>query len=285
MRISDTDMAQITAQLASETGPALISTLGNWGTEGSQITKDSDVFQTAAKAGWIDAHGTLTALGQSIADACRELVFWRDRDGVLAWESLGEPLAQVEYTGKRVIEIGSGMGVNLTTLQKRGADVIGVEPVEAYKQMGDALWAAEGEAPVDITVAGGEATGLPGGEADIVLCISSLQYCEIDALIDECARLLKPGGQLVIYGDTFTQYLRHIWRMRQVRPKETVTLANSVSYSLFRRRIFAAKGGLSTTRPVYPVYGRLKAWLRKTGFDTVTRKSIAGECLVLARKA
>lgn len=285
MELSAEQLAQIRSQLTADGGQTLISTLAVWGKEGSKIARNSDVFRQSAEAGWIDEAGGLTPLGQSLADACRELLFWRDRKGVLAWESLGEPLAQVDYAGKRVVEIGSGMGVNLTTLQKRGADVIGVEPVAAYQQIGATLWEAEGEAPVEITVAPGEATGLAGGEADIVLCISSLQYCEIDALIAEIARLLKPGGQLVIYGDSFSEYLRHIWRARRAGPKEAVTLANSVTYSLMQRRIFAAKGALSTTRPVYPVYTRLKAWLRAAGFGSVTRKSVQGECLVLAVKA
>lgn len=284
MKIHDTDLAQMRDHLTSGTGQTVITALGTWGRKDTEIDRNSDVFQRAEAAGWVVPEGGLTPLGQTLADACRELLFWRDRDGVLAWEGRGEPLVEVDYAGKRVIEIGSGMGVNLVSLQKRGADVIGIEPVEAYKQLGDLLWAAEGEAPVEIAVAPGEATGLLDGEADIVLCISSLQYCEIDALIAECARLLKPGGQLVIYGDTLAENFRNMRRRGRPGPKEIVTLANSLSYSLIRRRVFQAKAELSTTRPVYPLYGRLRAWLRAAGFAQVTRKSVTGECLILAVK-
>ena len=161
-------------------------------------------------AGWVTPEEKLTPLGQTLADAVRELQFWRDRDGKLVWETLGETLSEISFAGRHVVEIGSGMGVNLVTLQQRGAHVLGVEPIEAYQQIGAVLWAAEGEPPVEIQIAAGEDTKLADASADIVLCISSVQYCDILPLFAEISRILRPGGQLIIYNGVMSEFIHHI---------------------------------------------------------------------------
>jgi SAM-dependent methyltransferase len=42
-------------------------------------------------------------------------------------------------------------------------------------------------------------TGLPGGSADTILCVDAFHFASsITAAADERARLLRPGGKLVI---------------------------------------------------------------------------------------
>jgi ubiquinone/menaquinone biosynthesis C-methylase UbiE len=96
-----------------------------------------------------------------------------------------------DWTGKIVVDIGCGPGNIFATLQGKPKLLIGVDvapkSLELAKQAGYTPLLAD-------------ATSLPfiSGFADIVTLNAALHHCEdMEAMLTEAARLVKPGGLLV----------------------------------------------------------------------------------------
>ncbi|MET0695582.1 MAG: methyltransferase domain-containing protein [Propionibacteriaceae bacterium] len=122
--------------------------------------------------------------------------------GYLSGAGLTEVLERLELSpGDTLVEVGCGRaGYGLAAIEGAGARLIGVDFAS------QALRAAEARAEQrglgkrtrfqrgDLTH-----TGLPGGQADAVLCVDSIHFArEVSAAAAECARLLRPGCPLVI---------------------------------------------------------------------------------------
>ncbi|AMD87072.1 hypothetical protein AXF14_05025 [Actinomyces radicidentis] len=95
--------------------------------------------------------------------------------------------------GARVVEIGAGHGDTTRALLAAGLEVTAVEPARRMRETGAALvhgatWLA----------ATGEATGLPDGSADAVASSSGSMFCDPSHDPAEWARILRPGGLLVM---------------------------------------------------------------------------------------
>ena len=92
-------------------------------------------------------------------------------------------------------DIGAGTGIWTRMLAARGLhSVVAVEPNDDMRGQGietsrgtDIIW-RKGSA---------EATGLPGGSADLVSMASSFHWVDFDKACDEFHRILRPGGVFV----------------------------------------------------------------------------------------
>ena len=104
----------------------------------------------------------------------------------LVWKDLA-------FSGKRVLDFGSGFGVTASHLAAENA-VYAVEPNE------EMLPHAVREHPYTQITGGAEALKqFPGGTFDVILCHNVLEYAEErEALLGAFARLLKPGGTLSV---------------------------------------------------------------------------------------
>jgi 2-polyprenyl-6-hydroxyphenyl methylase/3-demethylubiquinone-9 3-methyltransferase len=95
--------------------------------------------------------------------------------------------------GTRVVDLGAGTGKWTRLLVERGARVYAVEPVGGMR---DELLVAVPEAePLE---APAEAVPLPDGSIDVVTAAQSFHWFDAPAALAECARLLRPGGTLVL---------------------------------------------------------------------------------------
>ncbi len=97
-------------------------------------------------------------------------------------------------TGPTIVEIGSGVGANLTYLPA-GAKLIAIEPTEA---MHDQLRQRSAKAGVELEIMSTSASSIPldDGSVDDVIC--SLVLCTVDdpaATVAEIQRVLRPGGR------------------------------------------------------------------------------------------
>jgi ubiquinone/menaquinone biosynthesis C-methylase UbiE len=230
--------------------------------------------ETAWNAGWlIPQTETRTTLGFIVNDSCREYLFWRERNKELPFENSLPHLSDSLFEGKYVAEVGSGMGANLMSLAHRTRRFCGVEPVEAYLQLGEIFCAREGIKALDSRVGRAEALPFKDGEVDLVLCVTAHQYFDIIPAFREFARVLKPGGELVVIGGTFSNYARRTMG-NMLNPTErkaaTITLVNSMSYMALGRRLIGSRNRFSTSRPVYPTSAAMIRWMRGVGFTQVT---------------
>lgn len=241
--------------------------------------------------GWIRPGSLqLTQLGWFAADSCREYCFWRDRDRRLPFADEAPELVAEAFDGKSVLEIGSGCGANLMSLAGTAREVVGLEPMGIYRQLGSVL--AESEGIGGIRVQEGHAETLPFGEArfDTVLCVTAHQYFQIAPALREIARVLKEAGELVIIGSTLGLFAgrgagRALGGSLSELKNYVVTMANTLGYMTLRRRVLVAPSRWSTAYPIYPSRRAMGRLIAEAGLDLARPpRRIGAEYCFRARK-
>lgn len=269
------DAQQLEAARAALTGPlaeALIRFMAGQSAAPNGAASTEEIKAIARQSGWIDGQSDQrTTLGFMVSDSCREYLFWMERNRKLPFENSLPHLSDALFEGKYVAEIGSGKGANLMSLAHRTGRLCGVEPVEAYVQLGRIFCAREGLDAMDTHIGGAEALPFKDNEVDLVLCVSAHQYFDIIPAFAEIARVLKPGGELVIIGGVLSSYARHAPRYMKSEGLKavTITLLNSLGYTALGRRLIGQRGAFSTSRPIYPTTAAMVRWLSAAGFEQV----------------
>ena len=102
------------------------------------------------------------------------------------------------FRGKRVLEIGCGLGTDLLQFARGGAAVTGVDLTPASIELVKKRFALEG-IPVDARVADAENLPFQDGSFDVVYSFGVLHHTpNTQKAIDEVRRVLKPVGRIVI---------------------------------------------------------------------------------------
>ena len=100
----------------------------------------------------------------------------------------------VDPTGKRVLDIGCGGGLFAEEWARMGADVIGVDPSAPSLDTARRHAATSG-LHVDYRQGTGEHLPVDDASIDIACCVDVLEHVDdLDAVIRETARVLRPGG-------------------------------------------------------------------------------------------
>lgn len=125
------------------------------------------------------------------------------------FEKLHHLLRLVDFDGyrsRRVLEVGCGAGVDLARFAKGGAEVTGVDLAPSAIELARANFSQQGLA-ADFRVANGEALPFADDTFDLVFAHGVVQYtADPQRLVDECRRVLKPGGTAI-----FQVYNRISW--------------------------------------------------------------------------
>ncbi|MDJ0822836.1 MAG: bifunctional 2-polyprenyl-6-hydroxyphenol methylase/3-demethylubiquinol 3-O-methyltransferase UbiG [Paracoccaceae bacterium] len=101
---------------------------------------------------------------------------------------------QIDWQGKAVLDLGCAGGFMAEALARRGADVTGIDPARDALRAARAHAAGEG---LDIRYDEGVGEALPYADAgyDAVVCVDVLEHvADLDTVLAEVARVLKPGG-------------------------------------------------------------------------------------------
>jgi SAM-dependent methyltransferase len=99
--------------------------------------------------------------------------------------------------GSRVLDLAAGTGKLTRLLSATGADVVAVEPVAAMRAELEA--AQPGVEALDGTA---EAIPLPDASVDAVTVAQAFHWFDPPAALAEIARVLRPGGTLVLVWNT-----------------------------------------------------------------------------------
>lgn len=110
------------------------------------------------------------------------------------------------YRGRRVLEVGCGAAVDLARFAKGGALATGVDLAPSAIALARQNFDQQGLAG-EFHVADGEQLPFADGTFDLVYAHGVVQYtAHPQRLVDECRRVLKPGGEAV-----FQVYNRISW--------------------------------------------------------------------------
>jgi SAM-dependent methyltransferase len=110
------------------------------------------------------------------------------------------------YRGRTVLEVGCGAAVDLARFARGGAAVTGVDLAPSAIALARANFEQQG-LTARFEVADGEALPFPDNVFDLVYAHGVVQYtANPQKLVDECRRVLQPGGQAV-----FQVYNRISW--------------------------------------------------------------------------
>jgi SAM-dependent methyltransferase len=110
------------------------------------------------------------------------------------------------YRGRMVLEVGCGAGVDLARFAKGGAEVTGVDLAPSAIALARMNFEQQG-LKGRLEVADGERLPFPDDTFDLVYAHGVVQYtANPGGLVDECRRVLKPGGR-----EVFQVYNRISW--------------------------------------------------------------------------
>ncbi|MFL7892988.1 MAG: class I SAM-dependent methyltransferase [Anaerolineales bacterium] len=102
------------------------------------------------------------------------------------------------YSGKRLIEIGCGVGIDLVHFAKGEAQVTGIDLSEVSIGLAQANFSQRG-LDADLRVMNGEAMEFEDNCFDVVYAHGVLQYtAHAESMMAEIYRVLKPGGEAIM---------------------------------------------------------------------------------------
>ena len=169
-----------------------------------------------------------------------------------------------QYRGRQVLEVGCGIGTDLVRFARGGARVTGVDlsdtAIGLARRNVEMSGVADGV--VGLSVADGEALPFTGGAFDVVYAHGVIQYtADAPALVQECQRVLKPGGEAI-----FMVYNRVSW-LNALSKVTRVDLEHGDAPVLEKYSIGEFRGLLADFRTVvimperFPVRSRLhRGW-------------------------
>ena len=240
---------------------------------------------------WID-NGQFTELGDLIKDPMREFGFWLGRNGKLPGEDSIEALQRNRFAGKRVLELGSGGGCNLISLNGIPSKLTGLEPVPVYFQL-TPVFAEMARVPAPEVVEGfAENTPFADESYDVIICYSSHQYMDVNKALKEMVRVLASGGELILSNNTLFNFIAE--RVVQLTKDFTLrglkydglTIINTFYYQLFGNHLIKTGSG-STANPIYPSYRYMCNLYKKEGMKLnaeKTRGLPSGETVLVGNK-
>lgn len=161
------------------------------------------------------------------------------------------------YRGRRVLEVGCGAGVDLARFAKGGADVTGVDLAWSAIKLARANFAQQGLVG-RFAIANGEALPFPPDTFDLIYAHGVVQYTvDQQAIVDECRRVLKPGGQAIFQVYNRISWLNALSKLMKVGLEhEDAPVLRKLSLGEFRRLL----SGFREVRVVperFPVKSRL----------------------------
>jgi len=111
------------------------------------------------------------------------------------------------FAGKRVLEIGCGIGTDLVRFCQGGARAIGIDFAETAVRLARENLRVHGLPATRLAIADGGQLPLPNDVIDVVYAHGVLQYAPDPArLVQEAHRVLRPGGRAI-----FMVYNRVSW--------------------------------------------------------------------------
>jgi ubiquinone/menaquinone biosynthesis C-methylase UbiE len=172
------------------------------------------------------------------------------------------------YRGKRVLEVGCGAGTDLVRFARGGAIVTGVDLSSSGIALARKNFEQQGLS-ADLREADGERLPFEDDSFDLVYAHGVIQYTpDTERIVEECRRVLKPGGQAVFQAYNRVSWLNALSKLMKVPLEhEGAPVLKKFSAAEFRELL----GGFRDIRIVeerFPVKSRLHGGWKGTLFNT-----------------
>ena len=172
------------------------------------------------------------------------------------------------YRGKRVLDVGCGAGTDLVRFAKGGALVSGVDISPSAVALARQNFSQQ-NLEADLREADGEHLPYADGTFDLVFAHGVVQYTPNSrALVEECRRVLKPGGDAIFQVYNRISWLNALSKVMKVPLEhEDAPVLKRYSAGEFR----ALLTGFRDVRIVeerFPVKSRLHGGWKGTLFNT-----------------
>jgi SAM-dependent methyltransferase len=173
------------------------------------------------------------------------------------------------FAGRRLLEIGCGIGTDLVRFARGGARVVGVDLSETAVGLARKNLALHGQ-PGAAFVADGGALPFSDASLDVVYAHGVLQYAaEPRRIVEESLRVLKPGGTAIYMVYNRVSWLRALSKLMKVELEhEDAPVLRLYSIPEFRGLI----RGFSSTTLIperFPVKSRLHKGWKAAAFNTL----------------
>ena len=161
------------------------------------------------------------------------------------------------YRGQRVLDVGCGVGTDLARFAKGGAIVTGVDisssAIALAKQN-----CAQQRLQADLREADGEHLPFDDNAFDFVFAHGVVQYTTHDqALVDECRRVLKPGGTAMFQAYNRISWLNALSKLMKVDLEHVdAPVIKTYTHAGFRR-LLAGFSDVQLVTERFPVKSRL----------------------------
>jgi ubiquinone/menaquinone biosynthesis C-methylase UbiE len=174
------------------------------------------------------------------------------------------------FRGRKLLEVGCGIGTDLVRFAQHGALVTGVDLSSTAIELARRNFELHGVTAVDLRVANGEALPFDDESFDVVYGHGVVQYtADAPRLVRECHRVLTPGGQAI-----FMVYNRVSWLnalstvMKVALEHEDAPVLKKFSIAEFRELLKPfAEARIVPER--FPVKSRLHKGWKGVAFNTM----------------
>jgi len=172
------------------------------------------------------------------------------------------------YRGKQVLEVGCGAGTDLVRFARGGAHVTGVDLSSSAIALARQNFAQHG-LEADLREADGERLPFANDSFDLVYAHGVVQYTPDDrALVRECHRVLKPGGQAVFQVYNRISWLNALSKLMKVPLEhEDAPVLGRYSAAEFRTLLTEFKD-VRVVEERFPVKSRLHGGWKGLAFNT-----------------
>jgi SAM-dependent methyltransferase len=172
------------------------------------------------------------------------------------------------YRGKQVLEVGCGAGTDLVRFARGGAIVTGVDISSSAIALARQNFEQQG-LQADLREADGERLPFPAATFDLVYAHGVVQYTASDnALVAECVRVLKPGGEAIFQVYNRVSWLNALSKLMKVPLEhEDAPVLKKYSASEFRTLLDGFRD-IRIVEERFPVRSRLHGGWKGMVFNT-----------------
>ena len=173
------------------------------------------------------------------------------------------------YRGKRVLDVGCGAGTDLVRFAKGGALVSGVDISPSAVALARQNFSQQ-SLEADLREADGEHLPYADGTFDLVFAHGVVQYTPNSrALVEECRRVLKPGGDAIFQVYNRISWLNALSKVMKVPLEhEDAPVLGRYSASEFRAMLTGFRE-IRLVEERFPVKSRLHGGWKGFAFNTM----------------